>query len=105
MPECRICGNGENNTLHHVKEMMFGTGLSYDYFACSACQCLQITAPPTNLSELYPPDYYSYKPMDEKQFSGIKWLIRRLKIRAALATENSLSQTVINALFGKTDNH
>jgi SAM-dependent methyltransferase len=59
---CRICGNDRANTLHHAREMMFGTREAFDYLECGACGCLQLETPPADLSRFYPKDYYSYAP-------------------------------------------
>lgn len=55
---CRICGNRENNLVHHAREMMFGTRDPFDYLECGACGTLQISEIP-DLGRYYPKDYYS----------------------------------------------
>ena len=55
---CRICGNRENNSVHHAREMMFGTRDPFDYLECGACGTLQIGEIP-DLARYYPKDYYS----------------------------------------------
>ncbi|MFH1865731.1 MAG: class I SAM-dependent methyltransferase [Candidatus Eisenbacteria bacterium] len=40
---------------------MFGSGEAFRYFQCSECLCLQIEAPPPDLSDYYPDGYYSYR--------------------------------------------
>ena len=56
---CRICGSGDK--VHFVvREMMFGTRESFDYFECTSCGCLQIARIPEDLSRYYPPGYYAH---------------------------------------------
>lgn len=100
MPQCRICSNTENNTTYTVKEMMFGTGRSYEYFSCSACNCLQIVTPPTNPEELYPPNYYSYRPIEKNRLSGIRGFLSNLKTRATLAATKTLVDKLVGVLLG-----
>jgi SAM-dependent methyltransferase len=57
--KCRICFNDQNNPALLVREMMFGTGTSFEYFECSNCGCLQITNYPHDLGLHYPDNYYS----------------------------------------------
>lgn len=78
MPICRICGNAENNRIHHAREMMFGTRDAFDYLECAACGTLQITKIP-DLSKYYPKDYYSLSSNDEGFLK--KTLRRRLVSR------------------------
>lgn len=68
--ECRICGNTENNSLHLVREMMFGYRDIFQYFQCNHCLCLQIKEPPTDLSRYYPLSYYSYNLHTKKSIVG-----------------------------------
>ncbi|MBF8248418.1 MAG: class I SAM-dependent methyltransferase [Bacteroidetes bacterium] len=58
-PKCRICGNTEKNRLFVIREMMFGTGESFDYFQCARCNCLQLNEIPADLSTYYESEYYS----------------------------------------------
>ena len=105
MPQCRICSNQEGNALYTVNEMMFGTGLSYDYFVCAVCQCLQIAKIPVSLHELYPQDYYSYQPIDEKPYRGLKGLLGRMRTHATLAINKTLAERIVTAVLGQIDHH
>ncbi len=67
---CRICGNTTNNTWYEVKEMMLGTGDSFRYFQCGACNCLQLHTVPDEISRYYPDDYYSFKASPEDGYKG-----------------------------------
>ncbi len=60
MLTCRVCGNTERNTAYSIHDMMFTVGVSFNYFECSNCGCLQISKVPEDLSKYYPADYYSY---------------------------------------------
>lgn len=63
--QCKICGNAENNTHYHAKEMMLGYRDMHDYFQCDSCKCLQLETTPDNLLEYYPSkDYYSYSSVE-----------------------------------------
>jgi SAM-dependent methyltransferase len=48
-----------------LREMMFGTRESFEYFQCRACGCLQIGTVPSDLGSYYPPEYYSFNPKIE----------------------------------------
>jgi len=41
--------------------MMYGFRDQFEYFQCSACECIQIVNPPADMGKYYPGDYYSYK--------------------------------------------
>ncbi len=58
-PACTVCA-GTRGLVHHASEKMFGFGGEFVYFECSTCGCLQILAPPSDLSRYYPDYYYSY---------------------------------------------
>ncbi len=60
MLSCKICENSEDNRIHTVKEMNYGTRDAFDYLECKGCGCLQILAIPDNISKYYPSDYYSF---------------------------------------------
>ena len=65
--ECKICNNSFNNEEFIVREMQFGTREKYNYFKCSSCGCLQISAPPEEVSKYYPSEsYYSYLKIEYK---------------------------------------
>jgi SAM-dependent methyltransferase len=57
---CRICFNEKNNTPYVLREMMFGTKETFEYFQCSSCDCIQIKEVPQNLGDYYPSNYYSF---------------------------------------------
>lgn len=59
-PLCPIC-ESPNFTAHSVKEMMYGTGETFEYLECSGCHSLRIAEIPSDLSRFYPnSSYYSF---------------------------------------------
>lgn len=67
--ECRICGNAAGNSEYEVREMMYGIRDRHKYFQCKACDCLQISSIPENISKYYQSSYYSYaKPKDHSRW-------------------------------------
>jgi|SRR5665647_191708 len=56
---CGICNNSEKNRTLLVREMMFGSERVFTYLECSNCGCLQIVNPPSDMTNIYPPNYYS----------------------------------------------
>lgn len=60
MHECRICSNTQGNPVFTAREMMYGTREEFEYFQCARCGCLQIASIPPDLSNYYPPGYYSH---------------------------------------------
>lgn len=56
---CEICGNTAGNSVHSVREMMFGLRERFEYGECAACGCLQLLDVPEDLSKYYPEHYYS----------------------------------------------
>ena len=63
--KCKICGNENNIKPFILKEMMYGLRDEFEYFRCSACDCIQIAHIPENMDKYYPSDYYSYNTNDE----------------------------------------
>lgn len=78
---CKICLNEIKNVIHEVREMMYGTGKNYHYLECSSCGCLQILDPPTDLSEFYPDDYYSFQEYIIHKDDRTKNLIKNLRAK------------------------
>ncbi|QEG43051.1 class I SAM-dependent methyltransferase [Roseimaritima ulvae] len=77
---CRICRN-EAGTRYTVREMMFGSRLTFPYFQCAACGCLQLIEPPADPAAHYPSGgYYAYDaqpPLLPATTAGRQWLKRR----------------------------
>jgi SAM-dependent methyltransferase len=73
---CRICGTDSYSPLR-VKEMMYGIGAEFDYCLCQNCLCLQIMTIPSNASDFYPKNYYSYSEISIKR--PIKNWLRGIK--------------------------
>jgi 2-polyprenyl-3-methyl-5-hydroxy-6-metoxy-1,4-benzoquinol methylase len=79
--ECRVCANTIGNTEFTVTEMMYGTKDKFSYTECHKCGCLQISQIPSNISNYYPDNYYSYQfrlSIKEK----IKFLLKSLLIES-----------------------
>jgi SAM-dependent methyltransferase len=74
MKTCRGCGNSNGNRDYSAKEMMLGRRTTFDYFECAECGSVQIVGIPPDLSDYYPPGYYSFqKPGKAKVFLKRKW--------------------------------
>lgn len=82
---CRICGNANNNTLYHIREMMFGSRELFEYSECSSCGCLQLVQLPDDISKYYPDEYYSFNAVSKKK------------------CEMSLKQYILEYLMDKRD--
>jgi len=50
--------------------MMFGYRERFLYFQCAKCGCLQIAEIPSNISNYYPADYYSYTHSPQARFQN-----------------------------------
>jgi SAM-dependent methyltransferase len=61
MKTCRGCENSTGNIDYVAKEMMLGRRAKFDYFECSKCGSIQIAVIPPDLSDYYPPGYYSFQ--------------------------------------------
>jgi SAM-dependent methyltransferase len=59
---CKVCGAAVGCRSYTAREMMFGTRETFEYLECEACQTLQISEVPKDLSRYYPPNYYSFAP-------------------------------------------
>ena len=95
---CRICGNRENNLIHHAREMMFGTRDPFDYLECGACGTLQLCEIP-DLARYYPKDYYSLNA--EENDDGAAKSVSKIRLAARYAEnfllnrKNRLSRLII----------
>ena len=69
---CRICNEPGDNQVFRVREMMFGTRDTFEYFQCKRCECLQISEIPDNLSSYYPENYYSHQNITTE---NKKWIL------------------------------
>lgn len=95
---CKICGNSINNKIHIATEMMYGMKDKFTYIECDECGCLQIEKTPSNLSNYYPTNYYSYQfKLDTKQ--KIKLLIKSFLIGQRL-TSSGLYNKLFSAYQG-----
>jgi SAM-dependent methyltransferase len=78
---CAICG-GARGSVHRVREMMFGTRDSYEYFRCADCGCCQLRGPVETATH-YPPDYHAFQVQPRP--TGARGLLRRLRNRGVFA--------------------
>ena len=101
MSQCKVCENTHNNITHNVREMMFGTRNIYEYFQCSACNCLQLAGPPKNPSEMYPEEYYSFQVLQDPYGKGLSGYIDRLRSKATISRRNSLADHITRYFLGE----
>lgn len=91
---CRICGLRQNARILPIREMHFGTRLSYDYFECKDCGCIQILHLPESMNEFYPDDYYSLSAADhdpgKRVIDDLKDRVLRLRDRAVLLEKGNI---------------
>lgn len=85
---CRICGSSAAVSTHTVREMMLGTRDRFTYAECAGCGCVQLTAPPADLSRYYPANYYSFAP-PRRRAAPVRW-VRALRNRGAFAPHPGL---------------
>ncbi len=82
--KCRVCSAVNDGRTFRVKELMFGTGHSFDYFLCKNCGCLQIATIPEEMNTFYDNDYYTGSRVPEIK-SKLKRRIYRLRAVIALS--------------------
>jgi SAM-dependent methyltransferase len=73
--ECRLCGsNGPHQTIT-VREMMFGTRETFEYYSCAECDTLQIVnvLEGEELMRHYPPNYACHNMSAQPKV--LRWLI------------------------------
>ncbi|HEX2959323.1 MAG TPA: class I SAM-dependent methyltransferase [Chitinispirillaceae bacterium] len=77
---CRVCSNSTENTLYTFKDFHLGNNITYNYFQCSKCGCLQKSELFEEHVQYYPENYYSYAKDDRTTLlSKIKWGIRDVR--------------------------
>ncbi|EKB50810.1 class I SAM-dependent methyltransferase [Cecembia lonarensis] len=80
---CKYCGHDGPPEKHQVKEMMFGTGETFNIGSCQVCGSLHLLDIPDDLSPYYPPNYYS---LNTLVTSGpVKKLLKRWRYRFFLS--------------------
>lgn len=98
MATCRICQSEGDHRTWYIREMMYGTREVFEYFECSVCGCLQISAIPEDMSPYYPQGYYSFRKYDGKKFRG--WAGRfRTKIYESFICRKTLVHRLLIFLF------
>lgn len=73
---CRICGSDKTEEII-AKEMMIGTRESFIYVECNSCNVVVIKEVPTNISEYYPNNYYSFNSNNANKQNRILSTIRK----------------------------
>src|SRR5260221_2602514 len=58
---CKVCGNESSNKTHAAREMMVGLRHKFEYLECGNWGCIQLVAPPKDLAQYYPRNYYAYQ--------------------------------------------
>jgi len=78
MKLCTICQKRSNHRKYHIKEMMFGTGIDFEYTECPTCGVISLVDPPVDMKPYYPDHYYSYV----RLVSSPKWkyLFKQLRL-------------------------
>jgi SAM-dependent methyltransferase len=89
---CRICGNARGNRGFAVREMMFGTRESFDYFECPACDCLQIAEIPADPARYYPPGYYALSRRERPVGSRLSQVSERRRAAGGLGRGGPLDR-------------
>lgn len=106
--ECRLCQSTGPHRTVAVREMMFGSQETFEYYNCAACDTLQIVneLEGEELMRHYPANYYSYNGSGQPR--AFQWLVTqqdRFKSRmggwpvGALLT-TSLPDGILRALTG-----
>ena len=89
MANCKICGNGLNNTTYILQERMFGYKDEFEYMQCGNCGCLQIASIPENLDKYYPRDqYFSFINNNAVNYPALSKLFRRIQSNYLLFGKN-----------------
>jgi SAM-dependent methyltransferase len=94
--QCRLCGSTGPHPKIAIREMMFGSRESYEYYSCAACDTLQIVniLEGEELAAHYPPNYYSYN----AQPRFFRWLTTQ-KDRFELHTGGRVVGTLMDTLL------
>src|SRR5688572_21591115 len=97
MLSCRICSHNGDHKHLTVKEMMFGTRETFDYYQCVACGSVQITEPlpPGVLARHYPFNYYSFHAHYHSYGGGLKAFLLARRDRAALGEMNPIGAAMM----------
>ena len=99
MKACKICSNETNNKSLYIKEMMYGTGESFEYLQCGSCKCIQLLDIPENMQKYYPADYSSFK-VYSKRSNRLYNLLRKWSAAYCIGTKKSLPGRLMFTLFG-----
>jgi SAM-dependent methyltransferase len=99
---CRVCGNKKNNTLHVLREMMFGYRDEFEYIECFKCGCLQISEIPINLEKYYPDKYYSLPIHTQPIFSKVGIFLKQKRFVYCLKNRGIIGN-IATKIYGVPD--
>src|SRR5882757_3250446 len=99
---CKVCGNTNNNQLHHIKEMQLGLREMFTYLECGNCGCMQLQNIPANLGKYYPNEgYYSFNlGLDVRQKAGT---LRKIKASWLIYGKNKLLGSLLSIGYKAPD--
>jgi len=98
---CPVCDNSDKHQSFFPKEMMFGKRDVFEYLKCSNCGLLWIKDIPDNLSEYYPPDYFSFKKKHNYQLTRLRKLFDNKRVFSEL--NNGLFHKFSNLFIKRLD--
>jgi len=92
---CKVCGNTNNNQLHHIKEMQLGLREMFTYMECGNCGLMQLQNIPADLGKYYPNEgYYSFNlGLDVRQKADT---LRRIKASYLIYGKNKLLGSLLS---------
>jgi len=99
MDACKICSNATNNKSLYIKEMMYGTGETFEYLQCTSCKCVQLVDIPDNMQKYYPENYSSFRVQGKKSNSLLR-LSRKWSAAACTGTGKNPIGSFLYKVFG-----
>lgn len=84
---CEVCLSEAYSNEVHTREMMFGLRHEFSYNQCLDCGVMSLKDVPTDMSQYYPKDYYSYKIPGNGQ-NPLRRYLRRKRLAHQYATRN-----------------
>ncbi len=99
---CKVCGNTNNNQLHHIKEMQLGLREMFTYMECGNCGCMQLQNIPADLGKYYPNEgYYSFnRGLDLRQKADT---LRKIKASYLIYGKNKLLGSLLSIGYKAPD--
>jgi 2-polyprenyl-3-methyl-5-hydroxy-6-metoxy-1,4-benzoquinol methylase len=98
MQSCRICHSKNQLETINVREMMYGSRITYKYFQCGDCGTVQIAEPAAVPAKLYPDSYYSLH--KDKPAAGLKQRLKKKLLQAAVRHEMGRG-SALDSLFAE----